>query len=108
MITMFDTRISGTDPRLCDELRSTGLPTDDLDEPSRIFFEYRTDDGKLLGFGGYERFGDDALIRSLVVVQEERGRGIGRELLSLLLRRAFDDGARKAWLLTTSAAAFFK
>lgn len=32
--------------------------------------------------------------------------GIGSGMLALLLRRAFDEGARDAWLLATTAAPF--
>lgn len=103
-----DTRVAGSDPALGQALHSAGLPTDDLEVPGRTFFAYRTLGGALLGFGGYERIGDEALIRSVVVLEPARGRGVGRNLLSLLLRRAFDEGARQAWLLTTSAAPFFQ
>jgi GNAT superfamily N-acetyltransferase len=97
-IAVVDMRIPGSDPRFREELHAAGLPTDDLEEPGRIFFAYQILDGTLVGFGGYERFGDDALVRSVVVLQEARARGLGRNLLSVLLRRTFEDGARQPWL----------
>ena len=48
------------------------------------------------------------LLRSIVVLPALRASGVGRNLVPLLLRRAFDRGARRAWLLTTSAAPFFE
>lgn len=102
-----DARIPGDDPTLGAALRTAGLPTDDLAEPGRTFFAYRTTGGTALGFGGYELFGRDVLVRSVIVLPEARGKQAGRNLLALLLRRAFDEGARTAWLLTTTAAGFF-
>lgn len=94
------------------ELRATlddaGLPGADLSEPGRHVFAFRTLAGRLLGYGGFELHGVDALIRSVVVAKESRGSGVGRAILPLLLRRAFDRGARQAWLLTTDAAGFFE
>ncbi|MCH5714657.1 GNAT family N-acetyltransferase, partial [Salmonella enterica] len=50
----------------------------------------------------------DVLVRSLVVLPHARHRGIGGGMFALLLRRAFDEGGRDAWLLTTTAAPFFE
>lgn len=102
-----DRAIPGTDPALRTALEAAGLPVADLAEPGRHFFAYATPGGTALGFGGFERTGHDALIRSVMVVPEARRRRIGRNLLALLLRRAFDAGARTAWLLTTTARGFF-
>ena len=103
-----DTLIGGEDPALAAALIAAGLPTDDLAEPGRGFFAYRTLSGVSVGFGGFERFGAEALLRSVVVVPEARSGGIGRNLVPLLMRRAFDLGARRAWLLTTSTTALFE
>ncbi|WP_332681733.1 arsenic resistance N-acetyltransferase ArsN2 [Bosea sp. (in: a-proteobacteria)] len=89
-------------------LAQAGLPTADLSEPGRSFFAFRTLSGRPLGHGGFERYGPDVLIRSVVVAQEARGMGVGRAILPLLLRRAFDQGGRRAWLLTSDAAPFFE
>ena len=61
-----------------------------------------------MGFGGFEHMGRDVLVRSLVVLPQARHRGTGSGMLALLLRRAFDEGGRQAWLLTTTAAPFFE
>lgn len=47
------------------------------------------------------------VLRSIVVVPAAHRRGLGRNLLPLLMRRASDLGARRAWVLT-SAAPFFE
>jgi N-acetylglutamate synthase-like GNAT family acetyltransferase len=88
-------------------LTAEGLPTDDLAEPGRAFF--RTErDGQVMGFGGYELHGADALLRSVVIPPALRGRGLGRDVAEGVLRHAAQAGARCAYLLTTSATPFFE
>lgn len=103
-----DTIVGGGDPGLASALAAVALPTDDLGGPGRVFYAYRTVTGRLVGYGGFERHGEDVLLRSITVSAAEQGKGIGRNLLALLQRRAFDAGARRAWLLTQTAAAFFE
>ncbi|MFA5718643.1 MAG: arsenic resistance N-acetyltransferase ArsN2 [Desulfobulbaceae bacterium] len=105
---LIDAPIAGGDPDLALALQGAGLPTDDLTEPGRRFFAYVTVSGERVGFGGFERMGQNVLVRSLVVLPQARHRGIGGGMLALLLRRAFDEGGREAWLLTTTAAPFFE
>lgn len=105
---MVDTPIAGGDTALALVLQEAGLPTDDLTEPGRSFFAYATVSGERVGYGGFERMGRDVLVRSLVVLPHARQRGIGGGMLALLLRRAFDEGGREAWMLTTTAAPFFE
>lgn len=105
---LIDEQIAGSDPALAAALRAEDLPTDDLTEPGHYFFRYRTLSGRHVGYGGFERLGQDILVRSLVVAPQARNQGIGHGILALLLRRAFDEGGRNAWLLTTCAVAFFE
>jgi arsenate reductase len=44
----------------------------------------------------------------MVILPAMRGRGIGRNMTLVLMRRAFDQGARTAYVLTTSARPFFE
>jgi len=103
-----DQAITGGDPAFTAALREADLPLDDLAEPGRRFFAYRSLGGALLGFGGYELYGRDALLRSIVVLPEGRNKKVGRNLVPLLTYRAFREGARTAWLLTVTAPAFFE
>lgn len=103
-----DEPVAATDPRLARALRDADLPTDDLPASTGRFYSYRTLGGTLVGYGGFELHGDDVLLRSLLVTRQARGKGIGRNIVLLLLSRAFDLGARQAWLLTTTAAAYFE
>ena len=56
----------------------------------------------------YDALPFDAASLDLVVLPHARHRGIGGGMFALLLRRAFDEGGRDAWLLTTTAAPFFE
>ena len=105
---LVDERVTGDDPRLLSALQSAALPIDDLTEPGRTFFAYRTSAGQLIGYGGYEALGENVLLRSIVVLPEARSKAVGRNLVALLQRRAFDEGARRAWVLTSSATSFFE
>src|SRR5690349_5229077 len=78
-------------------LAQAELPTDDLfDQPCRYFER----DG--LAWGGIGS-GEDALLRSVVVADEARGRGLGVAIINGLAEEARLAGARNLWLLTTNA-----
>ena len=92
---------------LADALSVAGLPTADLCEPGRAFFRFDEDTG-LVGFGGLEGEEADRLLRSLVVMPDRRGSGLGRAMLVLLEREARRIGVGRLHLLTTTAAPFFQ
>lgn len=88
------------------ELRVTldrnDLPTDDLEEVGSTFFV-----GENGSMGGLWLSGSDALLRSVVIRSEQRGRGDGKRLVEALSREAATLGARDVWLLTTNSVGFF-
>jgi N-acetylglutamate synthase-like GNAT family acetyltransferase len=88
--------------RFAAALAAANLPTEDLlSEPFRYFSL-----GDIAWGGiGAER---DALIRSIVVSGEARGRGHGAAIVAALAERARDDGVQRLWLLTTESAPFFE
>ncbi len=89
-------------------LRESGLPADDLAEAGpRILGVAVTVTGETVGFGGWEVSGADALLRSVVIGGERRGRRFGRGLVGLLAEAARAHGVRRLWLLTVGAAPFF-
>ena len=59
------------------------------------------------GVVGVEIHGEDALLRSLVVDPATRGRGCAKALVARAERHAQESGARRIFLLTTTAAEFF-
>lgn len=100
-------RIPGGSDDLRDALAAASLPTGDLEEPGRTFFRFQLLGGLVVGYGGYEVHGRDALLRS-VCRTERSAKGVGPNLVQLLMSRAFDDGARHAFVLTEGAAKFFR
>ncbi|TDK35166.1 GNAT family N-acetyltransferase [Rhizobium deserti] len=100
-------RIGQADVGLREALQAASLPVDDLDEDGRSFFRF-THYGETVGFGGLKQYGEVALLRSLVVLPPQRGKGNGEVITRRLLDQAAADGVRTVYLLTESAAPFFE
>ncbi|ANV26242.1 arsenic resistance N-acetyltransferase ArsN2 [Rhizobium pusense] len=98
---------SGHDQDLQAALQAAGLLIDDLEQGGRTFFRF-ADQGQIVGFGGLESYGDCALLRSVVVLSDKRGRGYGEAISRQILDQAARDGARTVYLLTETATAFFE
>jgi arsenate reductase (glutaredoxin) len=103
-----DEEILADDPGLTGVLKEAHLPVEDLAEPGRSFYVFRSLSGAVLAYGGFELHGKDALLRSVVVLPDARMKRTGRNVVPLLMYRAFQKGADTAWLLTTTAAPFFE
>lgn len=89
-------------------LAAATLPLEDLTpEHLEHFFGCGTRDAAL-GVGGIELHGHDALLRSLAIDEKARGRGCGKALVTALEAHARREGARRVYLLTTTAARFFE
>lgn len=87
-------------------LGAASLPSADLADPGRLFFRFEAD--SLVGYGGLEGEGADRLLRSIVVLADRRGQGLGRALIATLERQARDLMVERLHLLTTTAAPFFR
>lgn len=87
-------------------LVAAGLPVDDLNEPGRVWFAARRE-GRIIGHAGLEPYGKAALLRSVVLVEGERGRGWGRMLVDAICAEAAGRGIATLFLLTTTAEPFF-
>jgi len=92
-------------------LESADLPTEDLSGPRAddgpALYVVRAEPGRV-GCIGVERYGDDALLRSAVVLEQYRGEGYGRAAVRALETEARDVGVEILYLLTTTAAGFFE
>ncbi len=88
-----------------DALRVAGLPVDDL-PPGAVRFELR-EAGKAIGWAALECFGDNAVLRSVVVAEAARGNGAGADLVGRVVSAARASGVTRLWLLTETAEAFF-
>jgi N-acetylglutamate synthase-like GNAT family acetyltransferase len=91
----------------CALLKSAGLPADDLRELNVKSFRFMRG-GKTVGYGAVELYGPHVLLRSVVVIPDARGDGVGRNIVSSLLALAGRLGADRAFLFTTSARAYFE
>ncbi len=96
---------AGDLPFAVELLGAAALPTSDLN-PDHLALVAEGGVG-LAGVIGLERFGDVALLRSLVVSPPARGAGVGRALVQALEALAREHGVRELWLLTIDADAFF-
>lgn len=93
-------------PTIAALLTDAGLPTVGLDGfLDGVVVAERG--GEIVGAGGLEAAGADVLLRSLVTVPTERGRGTGHALVARLIANARERGARTIWLLTETAQEFF-
>jgi N-acetylglutamate synthase-like GNAT family acetyltransferase len=99
--------VASDTPDFIAALEAEHLPVDDLAESGRLFFRFKRD-GAAVGFGGIELCGTNILLRSIVVLPQARGQGIGRLITESLLERAIVLGTNNAYLLTTSATDFFE
>ena len=86
-------------------LAAQALPLDGVDE--QLTMVVAKDGDTLLGAAAVELYADGALLRSVVVDPDARGRGLGYRLTEAALRVAKERGADTAFLLTTTAEAFF-
>ena len=83
------------------------LPVSDIDE-NKDLWVLVDDTGEVMGTGGLEFFEDVALLRSVSVKTEFNGKGMGKKIVTSLERVAVEKGVTNIFLLTTTAADFFK
>lgn len=95
-------------PALVGLLEGCGLPADDLAPASLAHFELAVDEAeRIVGVAGFDRASADALLRSLAVAPDWRGRGLGEQLVARREAAAQAAGVNRLFLLTTSAADYF-
>ena len=84
------------------------LPAEDLTPAHLAGFILGREDDRLVGSVGLEPLGGDvALLRSLAVAPDRRGRGLGRALWERAQELARARGFARLYLLTTTAEALF-
>ncbi len=84
------------------------LPSEDIEESALEHFLVCRDEIGVAGVVGLEKYGDVALMRSLVVTEKYLGRGFGRRLVGAVEILAVETGVRSIYLLTTTAEPFFR
>lgn len=96
------------DPELVELLQTCELPTDDVyKEKPLVFFGYR-EAGRLIAVVGVETGPQTALLRSLAVTPDARGRGLAQRLVAFVEHLNAARGVPALYLLTTTAADFFR
>jgi amino-acid N-acetyltransferase len=88
-------------------LAAARLPTEDLTKRHCEHFFLAGPAAAPQGLVGLELFGEVALLRSLVVTDELRGKGAGSRLLRHAEDHARGQGVQFLYLLTTTAEGFF-
>lgn len=88
-------------------LAASGLPDGDIG-PHLADFVVAKIGQELVGVAGLEALGDTALLRSVAVREDHRGSGIARALCESILARAKARGSANVYLLTTTAADYFR
>ncbi|MFB6229533.1 MAG: arsenic resistance N-acetyltransferase ArsN2 [Salinibacter sp.] len=91
-----------------DLLRAVDLPAEDLTPEHLAHFLVGRDGQRLVGAVGIEPTGDGALLRSLAVRPTHQGEGVGTRLLGAMETQAQHGDVETLYLLTTSAASFFR
>ncbi len=86
-------------------LEEAKLPTDILESGRGELWLFR--EGAATAAGGFEFYGEDALLRSVVVDPAHRGTGLGGRLVEQLLTIAAERSITRVWLLTETAERFF-
>lgn len=88
-------------------LEANGLPYQDVRmNPESFFVAYS--DSACIGAGGVEIYGTDGLFRSVVITDSNRGQCYGTTLCDALEDYARTNGVENLYLLTTTAAPFFR
>jgi len=93
-------------PAIFELLERSKLPRDGLDAHVATTLVARDANG-LVGTAALELYGTAALLRSVAVAVERRGRGLGAALTATALDLARRRGVRTVYLLTETAAEFF-
>jgi amino-acid N-acetyltransferase len=89
-------------------LQAQGLPVSDITNEHLEHFFFVGSDSSPTGLIGLELYGTDALLRSLVVAENARSKGLGSTLVEHAEQYAISKNVRSIYLLTTTAEAFFK
>jgi len=87
-------------------LEDAGLPTEDF-APEYLAF-VAEDEGRIVAAIGFQGFGHAGLLRSLVVEDGTRFKGLGRQLVAALEAHADEQGVREIWLLTLDVDQYFR
>jgi len=95
-------------PAVLSLLRESGLPIEGVADHFPDAYVVIREGKGLLAVAGLEPYGDAGLLRSVAVASHVRGAGFGKALVENLLDDAGERGLRQVFLLTTTAADYFR
>jgi amino-acid N-acetyltransferase len=87
-------------------LKGNHLPTEDCAEQAQHYCASYAGD-ELIAAGAIEPVAQCGLLRSVVVREDYRGRGLARRITTHLLNQARDEGRVAIYLLTETAQTYF-
>ena len=93
-------------PHLEALLKANKLCFNDLESQGVELFSVTKED-TLVGYFGYEVFGDNALFRSFIVVPEEQGKNYGVHIWNMAKEQLKERKVKHVYLLTNTATDFF-
>ena len=89
-------------------LETANLPVVDINDQTEHFFKAVDNAGAIVGAIGLEVYGNVGLLRSLVVNDTYRGKGVAKLLVDKLLSHSKSLHLNKLVLLTTTAEKYFE
>ena len=94
-------------PQIRSLLEHESLPYSDVGK-SPVDFHFFYKDQTLVGLSGLEELGTRGLIRSVLVKDEHKGKGLGKEITGITQQIALDKDIEVLYLLTNDADPFFE
>lgn len=88
-------------------LQLSDLPYSDLDQVPVHFFGVKEND-QLIAIAALEMYGLNAVLRSVAVHHAHQNLGYGKQMVRFLENKAIEKGIKNLFLLTSTAADFFK
>lgn len=79
----------------------------DLKLDRSFLIGYHESDGKLVGSGGLEQYGDTGLLRSIAVEDRLRGKSLGKKIVDEIIDKAKQLKIKDLYLLTETAHSYF-
>ena len=88
-------------------LKHNNLPFSDCDEQIDNFVVLENQ-LNLIAIGGIEIYGHHGLMRSFVVAQDQRSKGISKNMFNIIKEKAISLGVTSIYLLTETATEYFE
>lgn len=88
-------------------LKESHLPFEDVKLDGNLFVGYYDESDHLIASAGLELFGKAALLRSVAVKEDLRGKSLGSKIVKDILERATASHTKEVYLLTETAHDFF-